>query len=133
MSTAWAPRITATKDVNGDITDDTETLVATVGGIISTQPQQTLWVHGSVTIDAGADTTGVVITAYLGPVASGLQVGHANYTSDQLEGNNNTCQIDGLLDLGDGVEGEVVNVTVTCTGASAEGGFGPGVIIAVVF
>lgn len=131
--TAYAPRISAVQLQSTDITDDTETAVGTinVGGASNVNNQ--LLVEGVMILEAGTDTTSMVISLYVGPFPGGTEV--ANQTLDWAD---QAGQVAGapfalLVDLTDQQPPELYTLTVSFVGASASGGCNGGVVAATVF
>lgn len=122
MSTAYAPRVTAGPVGPFDVTGSDETLVSSIPGGPTTNVQVDLWVHALVVAAAGADTTTVTLTAYLGPFADGISIGSVTYVNPDFDGQNIPVTLDVTVEIGEGVAFNQIDVTVQYVDASADGG-----------
>ena len=97
----------------------TETVVLTSAGVSTPGPNATVELHGVVNITTGTGGTAVVVNVRRGATASGTEVGTAT-TDTSTAGDKYTIPFS-IEDTPGDVAGLVYSVTVTETGASADG------------
>lgn len=133
MSTAYAPRITATDIPSSTIPDDAEAEVATIGGISSTNVQTQALVEGLLQLGVGPDTSALTLKVYVGDLAGGDVRGNLSYNPVTPADAINSFPFTFLIDLGPDEQGAEFTVTATCTDASDASSVAGGVLKSTVF
>lgn len=133
MSSAYGPRISVAQVGNADVTQDDETVVASINVLSTTEATDWLLIDCQVNAAPGADTEGVVLQAYLGGFATGINFAASFASFASIESVTNSFRLLAVYPLGVGVQNALVEITITCTGASADGGVGGGTLVATVF